>query len=304
MVESMINMDETNIRGGIGKRTEPDAIRRYSPIRSEKFRTPVGPERELGLWVDRIGGGSGGTGAERPRILGLYAVVTVVSGKGTFCSGNIGEMEVGRDDVLFVFPEVVSGYNPVVGEGWDTRFVVWGGPEAVRLEHAGIIDPDEPVVRGAGSSVLYAYERLDTLMDDWGPIAALKRRIVLEEMVSDLASHKSGMDNPTTDYRVIRVAEYIRRNISKPMRVSEPASLVSLSTTHLRRLFTSEMGCGMKEFQLAERLNYAKDALARGRPVKKVAPEVGYPDEFYFRRLFRQKVGMTPGEFVSGMNRV
>lgn len=136
-------------------------------------------------------------------------------------------------------------------------------------------------------------------MEDWGPVAALTRRIVIEEMVCSLASGKFGMDISTKDSRVACVVKHIRRNLSKPIQVSDLATLVSLSETHLRRLFSMEIGCGMKEFQLAERMNLAKDALAKGDPVKEVAPAIGYPDELYFRRLFRQKVGMTPREFVS-----
>ncbi|MGH2591871.1 MAG: helix-turn-helix domain-containing protein, partial [Actinomycetota bacterium] len=33
------------------------------------------------------------------------------------------------------------------------------------------------------------------------------------------------------------------------------------------------------------------------RPVARVAAEVGFGDERYFRRIFKRRVGLTPGQF-------
>ncbi len=33
------------------------------------------------------------------------------------------------------------------------------------------------------------------------------------------------------------------------------------------------------------------------RPIQRVAAEVGFRDERYFRRIFKRRVGLAPGEF-------
>ncbi|MGH2671523.1 MAG: helix-turn-helix domain-containing protein [Actinomycetota bacterium] len=33
------------------------------------------------------------------------------------------------------------------------------------------------------------------------------------------------------------------------------------------------------------------------RPVARIAAEVGFGDERYFRRIFKRRVGLTPGQF-------
>jgi transcriptional regulator GlxA family with amidase domain len=48
----------------------------------------------------------------------------------------------------------------------------------------------------------------------------------------------------------------------------------------------------------ALRLEEAKQMLeTQDLPVEAVAQEVGYQDYGFFRRLFRRRVGMTPGQY-------
>ena len=102
---------------------------------SEKFRTPLSAEKEIGLWIDRIGISCDSRKAEKLRILGLYAAVCIESGRGFYYSEASGEIAVNEGDTILVFPDVPHMYYAETK--WESRFVVWGGPEADKLENLG-----------------------------------------------------------------------------------------------------------------------------------------------------------------------
>jgi len=50
----------------------------------------------------------------------------------------------------------------------------------------------------------------------------------------------------------------------------------------------------MARFQQYRRIERAKDFLNAGRSVKETASVLGYPDPYYFSRLFKKYTGTSP----------
>ena len=71
-----------------------------------QYRIPVKPERESGLWVDRIGSGINFKNTSPGlRILGLFAAVGITQGEGTFYTPESGKVRVEENDVMLIFPQ-------------------------------------------------------------------------------------------------------------------------------------------------------------------------------------------------------
>ena len=61
------------------------------------------------------------------------------------------------------------------------------------------------------------------------------------------------------------------------------------------RGFRQAVGMSPKSYLIQTRINHARMLLLRtGMTAREIAREVGYHDEFFFYRLFRKRVGMTP----------
>ena len=73
------------------------------------------------------------------------------------------------------------------------------------------------------------------------------------------------------------------------------------SPTHLRRLYKEQIGCSPMETLMALRIRRAKTLLTdeNGLPVSvaQVAALSGFPDPYYFSRIFKQYVGCSPREY-------
>ncbi|HZQ60150.1 MAG TPA: AraC family transcriptional regulator [Casimicrobiaceae bacterium] len=95
-----------------------------------------------------------------------------------------------------------------------------------------------------------------------------------------------------------RLAEHVRRNVARRIRVDELAHLAGISALQLARAFRREHAKTPYAFVLEIRIGYAKALLAAGRTIADVAAESGFADQSHFTRQFRRRVGMTPREYL------
>ncbi|MBN1864859.1 MAG: helix-turn-helix transcriptional regulator [Victivallales bacterium] len=266
-------------------------------MRSERFRTPTRRERELGLWVDRVGSGVDFRTATLPRLrqLGLYAAIGVVEASGAFFSPPTGELEVERGDAFMLYPEVPSNYSPHTK--WESRWVVWGGPEADNLAGLGMFHPSSPLIRGGADTVAAAWAAIKPLIASDNVEAALQIKVIILDML--LALHRLQRAKDENPGRVMaeEAVCMVKENLGRALTVGELAEHFGMCEQNFRRLFKAATGSSPKEFILTAKMAKAKELLASRIPVKEVASLLGFREEFYFRRIFRRTTGHTPGSY-------
>lgn len=105
---------------------------------------------------------------------------------------------------------------------------------------------------------------------------------------------------------VRRAAKFMRNRLDcphfEPFTLDDLAAAAHVSTKHLCRVFSKELGfspmkaCRLMQFQLAIPL------LARSnRTIKEIAERCGFPDQLYFSRAFSQAFGHSPGQTRKAM---
>lgn len=76
---------------------------------------------------------------------------------------------------------------------------------------------------------------------------------------------------------------------------------------HVRRLFKKRIGCSPMEYLMELRIRRAKDLLLENKKFKKnisqIAMMSGFPDQYYFSKVFKQRVGCSPREFMKEKNK-
>jgi AraC-like DNA-binding protein len=83
-----------------------------------------------------------------------------------------------------------------------------------------------------------------------------------------------------------------------PTRVVELAQLSGMSESHFSRQFKAALGTSPIDWLRRERIHQAKRRLIESDdPVKEIARQVGYHDQFFFSKDFKKMTKLTPTQF-------
>ena len=97
---------------------------------------------------------------------------------------------------------------------------------------------------------------------------------------------------------VERVEAYMKRNLHRELNHKELADEFHLSTSHLARIFRNATGATLTKKLTQLRITKAKQLLLESSlPIYEVSFSVGYTSFSHFAKVFRQEVGVTPGDY-------
>lgn len=104
------------------------------------------------------------------------------------------------------------------------------------------------------------------------------------------------------DDRETRALEnLIESDISRKWTVGELAAHAFRSPSQINRMFRRDTGMAPYEYILSRRLARAKLLLSStSMQIREIADCLGFCDEHYFTSLFKEKVGIAPGEYRRG----
>lgn len=95
-----------------------------------------------------------------------------------------------------------------------------------------------------------------------------------------------------------RVVRYCRENLGGRIALADAAAAAELSPNYLAHLLRKETGKSFLDLLTERRMERARELLAHtDERIADIAAAVGYDDEAYFARRFRQCVGRPPSEY-------
>ena len=95
-----------------------------------------------------------------------------------------------------------------------------------------------------------------------------------------------------------RVLQHMRLYYHKPLRVAELAGMAGMSPSHFNRVYRMALGASPIDWLRHYRISQAKRRLLESTdPIKDVARQVGYADQFYFSKDFKKFTALTPTAF-------
>ena len=95
--------------------------------------------------------------------------------------------------------------------------------------------------------------------------------------------------------QVQRVITYVDTNLAADLSLKSLAGLLNINASYLSALFRREMGMPLTEYVNRRRIAHAQRLLlSTDLPIKSIALQSGVSDVYYFSRLFKRLVGMTP----------
>lgn len=101
-----------------------------------------------------------------------------------------------------------------------------------------------------------------------------------------------------SNYVIKKAINYIREHYQEGITLEEMSGELDITPEYLSTLFTREVGIKFSVFLKQFRISHAK-RLLRGtdKKIYEIAQEVGYSDSKYFQRVFKEEIGVSPGEY-------
>lgn len=113
--------------------------------------------------------------------------------------------------------------------------------------------------------------------------------------------HPKEVKSSYTDTEVLVnvIDEYLYRNYMKDITLSDMAQHMKISERQVNRLMLHLYGCSFKQKIIQIRLIGAKNLLLQHKRMNlaQIAESLGYNDQYYFAKVFKENTGMTPEEF-------
>lgn len=222
---------------------------------------------------------------------------------------NIGFQVVGSADDGKAALELVEAHSPDVLVT-DIRMPVMDGLELLKIMASRHPNMKKIVISGY-DDFKYAqqalkYEAADYLLKPLKMeelLEAFSRiRISLDAQRSQIKQNllklKDGYSYSTEE--IARLVEtYIKENYTQEINFDLISQNFNFNSSYLSKIFTKHIGENPSKYLITLRINKARHLLANNRElsIKEIGELVGYPNQFYFSRIFKSVVGKSPASY-------
>ena len=232
-----------------------------------------------------------------PGVRDHYLIHYVISGKGEYQAGG-RTYALAAGDMFLTCPDENIFYQANAGDPWEYCWVGFHGTEAKLLLDQTDLSAERPVLRGVSPD---AYKQMMRIYESRGsqPHQAAFMTGALYQLLAALMRDRRAPAARRGDDSVQQACEFITNNLAMPITVEDIAAHVGLSRSRLYRLFMDQMRMSPVQVLTQVRIRQACALLGRGDlSVKAVAASVGFENQLYFSRRFREIMGCSPTEFA------
>ena len=217
-----------------------------------------------------------------PYVRAHYLIHICLSGKGVLRDCR-GEHSVREGELFIIRPGEVTTYVADESEPWCYAWLAFRGEDAAPFLDVNSVCPSPD---GLG-------ERICSLVDKGCCDGDVYLSLLYGLM--HVLFFAEQMERVAQD-RLQEICRYIRYNYMKELRVGELSRTFGFERSYLYRLFKEQLGVSVKAFITAVRMQHAKEFLAAGHAVGKVARMVGYEDVLCFSHAFKKHFGITASQ--------
>ncbi|OMD94293.1 AraC family transcriptional regulator [Paenibacillus odorifer] len=136
-------------------------------------------------------------------------------------------------------------------------------------------------------------------------VQQFKRQLKFQELLLLLFEHNYPSKHlPSPTESVEKTITFIQEHYTESITVKQLAELAGISIWQYTPIFQQLTGKKPLEYLTDLRINHSKRFLQEStEPLREIARLVGFSDEYYFSRRFRQKTGVTPGQYAHQQSR-
>ena len=234
------------------------------------------------------------------RALSEYQIIYITKGQGYYESEFHQKTLIQTGTIIILFPGVWHCYKPDEGTGWTEYYIGLKGNIINKWQQEGFLTPEKSVVH------IGLLEKVVSLFNAVFEIATTEKS-GYQQLISTTSMHLLGQilyDSlnrnfaGATEHFIQQAKVYIAEHVSDKIDLMALSRQLNVSYSKFRKEFKNYTGMSPGQFQINLRINKAKELLnQRDYSLKQIASMLGFQNEYYFNTMFKQKAGVSPGEY-------
>ena len=236
-----------------------------------------------------------------PIVRQVYIIHYVIKGSG-YLEYDQKRFFIRAGESFLICPYVTIYYYPNPEDPWEYTWVDFCGSEASEYLHMTVMNRNQPICLHIDKDrILPLYERLSGLQifrDNRKESNGLLLAIL--GVYADIYPAPESKSTPKSDKRLDTALLLIQSHYhDTDFNFEKICEMVPCNRVTLYRLFQNA-GLPSPSIYLTEyRIHQACKMLSKGILVKITALSCGFEDPFYFSRVFKRQMGMSPAEYSS-----
>lgn len=240
---------------------------------------------------------------ERHKTVNQHVMIYCIAGKGWF-SLRGKRYEVGANQYFVLPAGTTHSYGADDEQPWSIYWVHYAGHLAANYatSEAGAISLPPKVDSRISDRISLFEEIFRVLENGYSRSNLLYSSSVFHYFLGSLCfsgQYRSTSCDRQQQIDIVDAAiHYMKENISKKLSVEEISNYLGYSTSHLSTLFTRRLGCPPISYLNRIRIQRACQLLDETDiKINQLCFKVGITDCYYFSRLFRNEMSMSPSEY-------
>lgn len=236
------------------------------------------------------------------RYLDHYLLYYVKNGEG-YVYVNEVKRKVKPHDVFLITPGDSYCYYPKSNQKLEVMYVAFYGHQA-----------DGYMSRAGFSSIRFSYEVLeheyfynqlkkliefaDLKINRYCKMLSCIYGMIAYLVEQSLDLKIKWLESNNAELYLRQSLEYIDRNYRVKMSIQDMADFIGLDRKYIYKLFMDKLNKSPQKYLIEKRISRAEQLLRNTSfSVAEVGKSVGYPEVFYFSKIFKQVVGVSPSQY-------
>ena len=138
--------------------------------------------------------------------------------------------------------------------------------------------------------------RFAALIDEANSVEELEQ--ITKDLVYEYTATVMKVKSLNYSPRISKAIQYIEMHLDQPISLEQLAENIELAPAYLSRLFNQEVGQTVSQYIMSLRLDKGRNLLkTTSMRIDEVAQFVGFNQQSYFTKCFRQQYGLTPLQY-------
>jgi AraC-like DNA-binding protein/ABC-type Fe3+-hydroxamate transport system substrate-binding protein len=243
----------------------------------------------------------------RVQFLESHMLLVVASGQGWLTiDGRFIELREGGS--YFCAPgQLVEGSVQALDERgfYELRFDVMVDDGATvdfagNVKQGALFPVQGEVMASSPVTSIVLCERIAEYLQSEDLLQRFRGQIYFQELLYTIFVDALSDKERDTEAALENAKRYIEANYQLELTIEHLAKVAGISARHFMRLFKKRYGCSAIEYLAIYRISQAQQLMRSGGQyrLKDIARHVGYHDDAYFRRKFKQVSGIPPAAFM------